>query len=87
MQKNSMVAALVGAIFIGSAVVLALGLRYDYQARLNRRLQAQFLVMQNKRATVEALANETLEYSKRNPAINPILIQAGINPATKPVTK
>lgn len=47
----------------------------------------------NWRATVQALVLDCVEYSKRNPAINPILEQAGIignkamTPAAKPASK
>jgi hypothetical protein len=33
------------------------------------------------RALFQALANDAIEYSKRNPAIDPILQSVGINPA------
>lgn len=88
MQKDPLIAALVGALLIGSAAILALGLRYDHQARLNRRLQAQFANVQNTRMMTEALVNDAMEYGKRNPAINPILLQAGAKLSTpKPNSK
>ena len=83
MQKDPLIAAMVGALLLGSIAVLALGVRYELLSRQNRRLQAQFMAVQNSRAQVQALVNETLEYSKRNPAINPILQHAGVLPAAK----
>jgi hypothetical protein len=87
MQKDPLIAALVGALFLGSAAILVLGLRYNHQAGLNRQLQAQFMNIQNARATAVALANDAVEYSKRNPSIDPILQQAGLKPGGKPVAK
>lgn len=87
MQKDPLIAALVGALFLGSAAILALGLRCDHQARVSRRLQAQFLSVQNTRVMVDALVNDSLDYSKRNPAISSILLQAGVKPGSKPAAK
>ena len=83
MQKDPLIAAMAGALLLGSIAVLALGVRYELLSRQSRRLQAQFVAVQNSRVQVQALVNETLEYSKHNPAINPILQRAGVLPAAK----
>ena len=82
MQRDSLISALVGALFLGSAAVLALGIGYHYQSRQLRRLQTQLMAIQNTRIIAESLANEAVEYSKHNPAINPVLLRAGIRPPT-----
>jgi hypothetical protein len=41
---------------------------------------AQYAGMENNRLTVQALANETLQYSRTNPAVEPLLQQFNILP-------
>ena len=54
-----------------------------------RGLQAQAARIENSRNLLRALAGESVEYSKRNPAINPLLQSVGLNPgvATPKATK
>jgi hypothetical protein len=49
-------------------------------ARELRSLQAQATQINNSRAMIQALANETIEYSKTHPAIDPILESVGLKP-------
>lgn len=86
MQRDPLISALVGALFLVSAVILALGIGYHYQSRQSRRLQAQLLATQNTRMVAEALANEAIAYSRHNAAINPVLLRAGIRPAGQATT-
>jgi len=51
-------------------------------------------MINNNRATINALANDVMEYSKKNQAIDPILESVGLKPGksnlpatTKPTTK
>lgn len=53
---------------------------YIFKARELRSLQGQIAGIQNNRALIAAVANEALEYSKKNAAIDPILEGAGIKP-------
>jgi hypothetical protein len=78
------------------SALLSVGLCWSFiaNARELRSLQAQATQINNSRAMVQALANETLEYSKTHPAIDPILESVGLKPgkagsvpATKPATK
>lgn len=58
-----------------------------------RILQTQIAIANNTSARVNALASEALEYSKTNPAINPLLESIGAKPgknapaATKPAAR
>ena len=59
-----------------------------------RTLQAQTTFINNNRMQIQALANDTLEYSKKNPSIDPILESVGLKAAksaaptgAKPTTK
>jgi hypothetical protein len=80
MQKNPLLAAMVGALLLGSVAILGLAMLHEYHFRQLRRLQPQLLAAQNNRALVTGLIAEALEYSNRNPAINPILEGIGAKP-------
>jgi beta-lactamase regulating signal transducer with metallopeptidase domain len=57
-------------------VVVALAIfamQYYFKTREVRSLQATVMAYQNKQAVLNNLIAECIEYSKRNPAINPIL--------------
>ena len=78
------------------SALLSVGLCWTFiaNARELRSLQGQASQINNNRAMIQALANETLEYSKTHPAIDPILESMGLKPgksapaaATKPPTK
>jgi len=59
-----------------AAVVVLLAIfamQYYFKTREVRSLQATVLAYQNKQAVLNNLVAECLEYSKHNPAINPIL--------------
>ncbi len=67
---------------------------YISNTRELRTLQTQATLINNNRALINALANDTVEYSKTHPAIDPILESAGFKPGksapaatTKPATK
>jgi hypothetical protein len=94
MQKNPLIAAMVGALLLGSVAIFGLGILYEYHFRQLVRLQPQVIVAQNHRAIVTGLITEALEYSKQHPAIDPILESVGAKPgrptagsATKSSTK
>ena len=45
-----------------------------------RQLQARFAGVNHNQQLLTALANDAVEYSKKNPAIEPVLQSIGINP-------
>jgi hypothetical protein len=70
------------------------GIQYYFKTREVRTLQAQIMNYQNKQAIMNNLIADTMQYSQRNPAIDPILEAIGAKPgktapaaATKPVGK
>lgn len=77
--------------------VLAVGIgaiNNFFKSREARSLQMQIATFQNKQAIMNNLIAETMQYSQRNPAIDPILESIGAKPAkaapasaTKPVGK
>jgi hypothetical protein len=57
---------------------LGLAVRFAWLVRDVQTLQVKSAVAQRDRNLVAALANDAFEYSKRNPAILPILESVGI---------
>lgn len=89
MQKDPLISALVGALFLGSVAIFALGLRYEMQFRALRDLQPQLADSQRARSIGLALANESLEFRRQHnaTALDPILISVGINPSAATAPK
>jgi hypothetical protein len=81
MQKNPLIAAMVGALLLGSVAIFGLGILYEYHFRQLVRLQPQVIAAQNHRTLVTGLVAESLEYSKQHPAIDPILESIGAKPS------
>lgn len=61
-------------------VLTSSGLAYVYvrSTKKLQTLQAQANVITQYRTVIQSLANEAIEYSKRNPAIDPILQDIGL---------
>jgi hypothetical protein len=80
MRNNALTNLLVGVAAL--CVILTAGAAFLYvrSVRNLNRLQFQSAVINRNRALANSLANDTLEYSKRNPAIDPILQSVGLKP-------
>ena len=73
-MKNSPFAAVLVALLFASAVSASVfALRYAFGTRALRQIQSQVVAVNNSLAFAQSLLNDTLEYSKRNPAIDPLL--------------
>jgi hypothetical protein len=90
MQKSSLISALTGALLVGAIGIFLLAVVFEMNIRRLNRLQPALAQQQANAQLVNALAMDCLEYSKHNPAIDPVLVQAGIKPAgiaAKPAAK
>ncbi len=83
MGKNSITLVLIGLLFTSALVSVGFAFLYMRGIGELRTLQSQAAVVEAKQNFIRALANDTLEYSKQNPAIDPILQGIGLKP--KPV--
>jgi hypothetical protein len=90
MGKNTTALVLVGLLLISTLFTAF----FSYYAVTRngelRRLQMQMTSINNNQTIARALANDAVEYSKRNPAIDPILQAYGVKPkpvATTPAAK
>ena len=64
-----------------SLTAVAFCWRYMAYTRELRQLQSQTAFINNNRSFMNALATDALEYSKKNPSIDPILESVGLKPA------
>lgn len=85
--KNQLPLILTGLLFV-CAIVAAIGAASYYTASSDMRaLQAKAALMESGRSLTRALAAEAMEYSKRDPSIDPILHSIGAKqPPSSPKT-
>jgi len=79
-MKNHLGAVLATALFMSAVLAAWLAVRYYFSVSELQRLQQQYVFITNTRNGAQGLANEALEYGKRNPAIDPILLQFDLKP-------
>lgn len=78
--KNQLLLILTGLLFV-CAIVAAIGAAAYFNASTELRvLQTEAARMDSGRNLARVLAAEAVEYSKRNPAIDPILQSVGAKP-------
>ena len=73
MRSISFTALLVGLLFVSALAAALQVLRVSFATRDLRRLQPKLIENNSHLTLTQALLNDTLEYSKRNPAIDPLL--------------
>lgn len=73
MSKNQFAAGLVALLFVMAALCAWFAERFAFGTRDLRRLQPQVAAINGRLNVAQSLLNDTLEYSKRNPTIDPLL--------------
>ncbi len=86
MQKDPLVAFLSGALCLAALGVFILAISCEWRFRQMKKIAPQVAAAQQQQQFYIALANDALEYSKHNPAINPILQSVNL-PVAKPAAK
>ncbi len=93
-MNNNIAIKILNTLLVVSVLVSAvLSAKIFFQNREYRSLQRQLAQINRNSVLTQALINDCLEYSKKNPAIDPILESVGVKTsrtaatATKPVTK
>ncbi len=76
--KNLVPAILLVLLSLASIGAAGLSISYVRIIRDFRQAQIQAMNVNRSRAVVQAMANDAMEYSKRNPAIDPILQSVGL---------
>ncbi|MEW6303766.1 MAG: hypothetical protein AB1705_09860 [Verrucomicrobiota bacterium] len=85
-RGNNFTYALGGALILLCLVVSALCYQHVQLTREWAQLERQLTAVNKNKTIMNSLAREAVEYSRRNPAINPILQSAGL-PVAAPAAK
>jgi hypothetical protein len=80
MRNGALTTLLVGLLVLSVLATAGLALYYVRSVRTLNVLQLQTTVINRNRSLVNSLAGEALEYSRRNPSIDPVLQSVGIKP-------
>lgn len=80
MDQKLVTASLIGLLFLNAICAGTFALLFVRGMRDVRQLQGQAANINNLRNRAQGVLNEALEYSKRNPAIDPILQSVGAKP-------
>jgi hypothetical protein len=80
MKNNQLTTILLGLLTLSALASMVLCWLYIANSRELRGIQAQIAAINNRNVGVNALINEALEYSKKNPAIDPLLVSVGLKP-------
>lgn len=97
MKQQSLTILLVGLLLVSAVASVWVSVRWYFSVKKLQNLQGYYLQVNSTRRAVESLANEAVEYSKRDPGIDPILQEfdlkpkpgaaAAAAPATKPAAR
>jgi len=83
MKQESLAAFLVGTFSVCALAAMVLSAKYCFSARTLHRIQSRVMAVQSRVNVTQALLNETIDYSKRNPAVEQLL--RSLNLKTNPV--
>lgn len=78
MKSNSLPSILLGVLALSALGSIILYVMWASTMRDTRQLQAQVSAAQYNRNVANMLANDLMEYSKKNPAIDPVLVELGL---------
>lgn len=90
MKNNGTTTILNWALAIAVIALAVFAMQYFFKTREVRNLQSKIVEYQNKQQFLNSLIADCMEYSKRNPAIDPILEANNLKPkaaGTKPTAK
>lgn len=82
MKSESVSALLVLVLFISALGAVWLSVRWLFSMRELQELQGQQARVNNTRMAAQALANDTLIFGQKNPAMEPILAEFNLRPGT-----
>ena len=79
-RNNLLSVLLVTALFLSALASCWFSVWWFWGARELQALEFQYQAMNQTSSAVQSLANEAIEYSRRNPAIDPLLQQFDLKP-------
>jgi hypothetical protein len=87
MKSDPLISTLVGVLVLSALLSLGLFYLFNKDTRELRAVQGQLNGMNARRAAINALVIDAVEYSKHNSDIDPLLIAVGAKTAPAPTNK
>jgi hypothetical protein len=80
MKNSPLPPLMVGVLLLIGLLTALFTIRYYFSLKELQRLQIEYARMTQRRNMIQSLANEAVEYSKSNSAIDPILFEFELKP-------
>jgi hypothetical protein len=87
MKNNGSTTILNWALGLCMVALVIGGMQYYFKTKEVRSLQTQMMIYQNKQQLLNNVIAECMEYSKRNPSIDPILEANNLKAKSAPAAK
>ena len=85
-MRDTVGVLLVGALWLSAILAIWVSLDHGYRVKKLQELYVRQPEINNLNAAAQSLANEAIEYSRKNPAIDPILLQFDLKPRVAPAS-
>jgi hypothetical protein len=82
MKSETVSSGLVLVLFVSALLAVWLSVRWFFSVKEVQELQAEHARISNARAAAQGLANDTVQYARKNPAIEPLLTEFNLRPMT-----
>jgi len=87
MKKQPLILTLMVVLFINAVATPILSYRFIQITRELNRLKSQYNAVNGNTQLLQQMLSESIEYSKKNPALDPVLERIGVKAKpTTPVT-
>lgn len=86
MKNNQLTSMLVVLLLLSTLASVGLTIKYNFAFHKVQRLQPELVAANNARNIVQALMNDSIEYSKTHPDLKPVLQPFIGGPKPGPVT-
>jgi hypothetical protein len=81
-MRDTVGIVLVGALWLSAILAIWVSLDHLYRVNTLQNLYVRQTEINHLNGAAQALANEAIEYSKKNPSIDPILREFDLKPRT-----
>lgn len=81
MKEKSLTSILITILLVFVCAAAALGYLYNRRVNRLRQVQAAVGAMQQGNTAIQMIGTDVIEYSAKNPAIDPLLQSFGLKPA------
>jgi len=85
MKSESVSAVLVLVLFVSALAAVWLSVRWFFSVKEMQQLQFRQAQVNNTRTAAQALANDVVNYGRKNPAIEPLLAEFNLRAPTNQV--